>query len=380
MVDEELPYPPTSGKRIRTLNLDPAARAATSVDIPVSPQRLTPRRASKRNCFFAEHGIQTVVVERTVPPKSGLVVLRSPGPRTCCRHCHIPSSRTTASALTSLALQQHAATQRVDVWHCEWTPTPVHACGLSSGKRVVDCAQRRIGHLAALLRDGDKRAQALVHRPTMAHKFRRFEPTRSARRGPHDRGQRRGCSTASATEFGVEKVRGRGEWRSGYAIFPAIRSPRDQHNCCFSAASIGGRTSMACCSCSTKCFHGIREAVHRRRRSLRLVGRNPIDASSAVSPRQPGIEFPFGSVPDVRPFLATCGMLVVPLHASAAGSRLKDSRSGSAAGVPVNLHRVSAPEGLHLEPGIPISSVKSRELSPILGPAAFATRFATLHG
>src|SRR6476619_6221854 len=71
MVDEELPYPPTSGKRIRTLNL--TLRLARRHRLTYLCHRnadVDEAQAARKH--FAQHGIETIVVERSVPRKSGL--------------------------------------------------------------------------------------------------------------------------------------------------------------------------------------------------------------------------------------------------------------------------------------------------------------------
>jgi hypothetical protein len=133
MVDEELPYPPTSGKRIRTLNL--TLRLAKRHRLTYLCHRnADAAEAEQAKLFFAQHGIETVVVERSVPPKSGPAFyarlaanLLSPLPYSVVSH---------DSAELRRALQQHAATQPVDLWHCEWTPY-AHALRAVTGKRVV---------------------------------------------------------------------------------------------------------------------------------------------------------------------------------------------------------------------------------------------------
>src|SRR5947209_9506653 len=70
VVDEELPYPPTSGKRIRTLNL--VLRLAPRHRITYLCHRNADRdEARQATAFFGDRGIETVVVDRTVPAKSG---------------------------------------------------------------------------------------------------------------------------------------------------------------------------------------------------------------------------------------------------------------------------------------------------------------------
>ena len=71
----------------------------------------------------------------------------------------------------------------------------------------------------------------------------------------------------------------------------------------------------------------------------------------------PGVEL-HGSVPDVRPYLADCGLLVVPLRIGG-GSRLKILEA-LASGTPVVSTRVGA-EGLCLEPGQDLTVVEDIE-------------------
>src|ERR1044072_7106842 len=70
VVDEELPYPMTSGKRIRTLNL--LLRLAERHRITyLSHRNAGIDEAREAAHFLSQHDIATVVVDRAVPPKSG---------------------------------------------------------------------------------------------------------------------------------------------------------------------------------------------------------------------------------------------------------------------------------------------------------------------
>jgi glycosyltransferase involved in cell wall biosynthesis len=77
-----------------------------------------------------------------------------------------------------------------------------------------------------------------------------------------------------------------------------------------------------------------------------LVGRRPPEWLRALAAATPGAEL-HADVPDVRPFLARCGFLAVPLRIGG-GSRLKILEA-LAAGTPVVSTRVGA-EGLELTP------------------------------
>src|SRR5438105_13971378 len=71
LVDEELPYPPTSGKRIRTLNL--LLRLAQRHRLTYLCHRnADAEEARQAAAFFADHEIETIVVNRAVPPRSGI--------------------------------------------------------------------------------------------------------------------------------------------------------------------------------------------------------------------------------------------------------------------------------------------------------------------
>src|SRR5215468_9509167 len=71
ILDEELPYPPTSGKRIRTLNL--TRRLANRHQLTYLCHRnADPHEAEEARAHFAKLGVETLVVDRAVPPRSGL--------------------------------------------------------------------------------------------------------------------------------------------------------------------------------------------------------------------------------------------------------------------------------------------------------------------
>src|SRR5262249_58265249 len=70
IVDEELPYPLNSGKRIRTFQL--VSRLARRHRITYLCHRNTdPEETTHAEVVFRDLGIETVVVNRAVPPKSG---------------------------------------------------------------------------------------------------------------------------------------------------------------------------------------------------------------------------------------------------------------------------------------------------------------------
>ena len=70
MIDEELPYPPLSGKRIRTLNLTQRLARRHRLTY-VAHRNSDPDEAHRAAKHFANLGIRTIIVDRAIPPKSG---------------------------------------------------------------------------------------------------------------------------------------------------------------------------------------------------------------------------------------------------------------------------------------------------------------------
>lgn len=96
IVASELPYPPTVGNRIRTLNL--ALRLSRRHQITFLAHRNPD--AEEATEFLGRHGIEAVLVNRTIPRKSGvsfyarlLANLASPLPYSVTTHSSEPLRR-----------------------------------------------------------------------------------------------------------------------------------------------------------------------------------------------------------------------------------------------------------------------------------------------
>src|ERR1022692_1541868 len=118
IIDGDVSYPATSGKRLRTLNLmlHVAKRhrityigrcAADSEEARIAPP------------FLREHGITPILVDDPVPHKSGLAFyarlfmnLFSPLPYSVTSHQSVPMEQ---------AIAEVARKERVDLWQLEWT-------------------------------------------------------------------------------------------------------------------------------------------------------------------------------------------------------------------------------------------------------------------
>ena len=358
VLDEELPFPLTSGKRIRTFNL--LARLADRHRITVLCHRNPDRdEAAAADAAFRKLGIETVVVERTVPAKSGPGFyarlagnLLSPLPYSVATH---------ASPALAEAVREVAADGRINLWHCEWTPyAQVLRDGL--GPRLTHARWAVMAHNVESViwrRYADAEANPMkrwyVRR--QCEKFERFE--------------RWAYSAASAavavsgadaermrTEFGAAAVEVVDNGVDTAYFRPQRDVERDPANVLF-LGSLDWRPNLdAVGLLLDDIFPAVRKQAPGA--TLTLVGRHPPawlrDRASAT----PGVGL-FADVPDVRPFLARCGMLAVPLRIGG-GSRLKILESLATA-TPVVSTAVGA-EGLRLTPG--------RDLVVVDGPAAMA--------
>src|SRR5262245_2721479 len=133
VLDEELPYPLNSGKRIRSFNL--LSRLGKKHRITYIAHRNSSEEEIREAArALREFGIYTVVVERAVPAKTGPAFLArlfrnqfSPLPFSVVTH---------TSREMRLAADDVVAKDPPDLWHCEWTPY-AHSMFRRPGRWVV---------------------------------------------------------------------------------------------------------------------------------------------------------------------------------------------------------------------------------------------------
>jgi glycosyltransferase involved in cell wall biosynthesis len=345
LVDEELPYPANSGKRIRTLNL--TLRLARRHRLTyVCHRNADPDEARAAAAFFVENGVVPVVVDRAVPARSGppfylrlAANLLSPLPYSVATH---------RSRALRRALRRLAAAGGIDLWHCEWTPYAASLRGLAGPRLVVaHNVESVIWQRYAEAEPGPLRRWYIRRQ---WHKWRRFEAAalgaveRTVAVSDVDAARLRedfGVSRIDVVENGVDT-----------AHFHPQGGPREPGRLLF-LGSLDWRPNLDGVG---QLLDRVFPAVRAREPSARLclVGRNPPAALRRRAASTPGVEL-HADVPDVRPSLATCSLLVVPLRI-AGGSRLKILEA-LACGTPVVSTRVGA-EGLCLEPGRHLSVVE----------------------
>jgi glycosyltransferase involved in cell wall biosynthesis len=338
LVDEELPYPANSGKRIRALNL--VTRLARKHDITYLCHRNADAAEARLAAdHLAGHGIATIVVDRVVPPRSGLgfyarlaANVFSPLPYSVASHDSVQLRQ---------AIRAHAANNKVDLWQCEWTP---YSAALSAAPGPVIVHTQNVE--AAIWRRYAETESNPVRRWYLKQqwlKYQRFERAALARA---DRAV--AVSELDARTFRVEYgIRRIDVVENGVdtAYFRPAGTPRDAKRLLF-LGSLDWRPNLdGVGQLLDAVFPAVRAAEPEAR--LVLVGRQPPAWLRARAARQPGVEL-HADVADVRPFLASAGMMVVPLRIGG-GSRIKILEA-LASGLPVVSTRVGA-EGLDLVPG-----------------------------
>lgn len=350
VLDEELPYPLTSGKRIRTLNLLRhlagryritylARRNAESVEVAPASE------------LFQSLGITPLLVAPPVPAKSGLGFyarlggnLFAPLPYSVATHAGRDFRR---------AVNELAERDPVDLWHCEWTP---YAAAL----RDLRMAGPRLRWLVMA-----HNVESLIWRryaETERQPLKRWYIRRQWRKW--ERFERATAATATCTvavspddarlfhcDFAARRVAVVDNGVDTSFFQPTPEAARDPYRVVF-VGSLDWRPNLDAVDILLNHVWP-KVTAAQPRAVLAIVGRKPPEALKRAVAGRAGVEL-HADVPDVRPHLAESGLLAVPLRVGG-GSRLKILEA-LAAGLPVVSTRIGA-EGLSLEPGVHLDVV-----------------------
>jgi glycosyltransferase involved in cell wall biosynthesis len=345
IIDEELPYPLNSGKRIRTFQL--ISRLAERHQITyVCHRNADADECDRATAVFRDLGIETIVVSRPVPPKSGpgfygrlAANLLSPLPYSVASH--------TSDELLR-ALRDVQARQEIDLWQAEWTPYAQSFQVLGNARRLIMAHNVESGIWRRYYESETNPAK----RWYIGRQWRKYE--RFERRVFQEADLTVAVSDEDASliraQFGAEHV---DVVENGVdtAYFQPDRTERDPNQILF-LGSLDWRPNL---DAVDQLLNTIFPAVRARQPSARLclVGRNPPESLRTRVAEASGVEL-HASVPDVRPFLARSAVMVVPLRIGG-GSRLKILEA-FAAGLPVISTRVGA-EGLRVSDGVHLAAV-----------------------
>ena len=336
IVASELPYPPTAGNRVRTLNL--ALRLAPRHRITIIAHRNDESAEASR--FLHELGIEAILVDRVIPVKSGprfyarlAVNLASPVPYSVASH---------SSQALRQAVQSHARRHRIDVWQVEAIMLVDALADLERCPKVI------IAHNVESL-IWQRYFEAAVNplkRWYIKQQWRKFE-----------RFERRAFATATrvvaVSEQDATLIRDRFGGRDVDVVdngidrdyFEAVQPDPDPGTILF-LGSLDWRPNLDAVELLLdRIFPAVRAAEPGAR--LLVVGRKSPESLSRRIAAMDGVEL-HADVPNVGPFLARAGVMAVPLRIGG-GSRLKILEA-LACGLPVVSTRVGA-EGLELVPG-----------------------------
>jgi glycosyltransferase involved in cell wall biosynthesis len=349
IVDGDVSYPPSSGKRLRTLNLMlRLARRHRITYIARGPSDALETR--KARAFFGDHGIEPILVEDPLPRKSGMGFyarlgwnLLSPLPYSAASH---------RSPRIREAVRSYAAWHAVDLWQFEWTPYVAALPPSSLPSRLR--SEKRRGRRLLIAHNVDSLIWQRYHENEphplkrfyirrQWHKFQRFE-----RRvfGEVDRivavsaedaaimRQQFGACHVDVVDNGIDR-----------AFFENVSGCRKAETILFLGALDWRPNLDAVRLLLDDVFPAVRRVEPAAR--LSIVGRHAPEWLIQRVARTDGAEI-HADVADVRPYLGESGVLAVPLRIGG-GSRLKILEA-LASGLPVVSTRIGA-EGLCLHPG-----------------------------
>jgi glycosyltransferase involved in cell wall biosynthesis len=341
VLDEELPFPLTSGKRIRTFQL--LSRLAKQHRITyLCHQSVESSEQATAEAKLREAGITPLVVHRQVPRKAGLSFyarlaanLLSPLPYS------VTSHQSDALGKAIRVLDQR---DPPDLWHCEWTPYAQalrHARLTAPWTVMAHNVETLIWQRYA---EAERNPAKRWYIRGQQRKFERFErwaysscdrPLAVSADDARLMRERLGATDPAVVDNGVDVD----------FFQPSSRALRDPKRLLF-LGSLDWRpnldgVNLLLDEIFPKALRAMPDAT------LAVVGRKPPQwlRQRIASFRQVELH---ADVPDTRPFLASAGMLVVPLRIGG-GSRLKILEA-LATDLPVVSTSVGA-EGLELTPG-----------------------------
>ncbi len=338
IVDGDVSYPATSGKRLRTLNL--MLRLARRHHVTYIARGQGDLAADLRACeFLADHGVTPVIVEDPLPRKSGAgfylrlaANLLSPRPYSVTTH---------ARAWMRSFVAMHARAHPVDVWQFEWFPYLATVPDPSARKVLI--AHNVDTLIWQRYYENESRPLRRWYIKRQWRKFERAErrafaeATRVVAVSPEDAALVRdafGQPRVDVVDNGIDR-----------AYFESVRPDRDPNRILFLGALDWRPNLDAINVLLDRVFPEVR--ARHPEATLWIVGRNPPAGLPQRVAAIPGAEL-HADVADVRPFLARSGVMAVPLRVGG-GSRLKILEA-LACGLPVVSTRVGA-EGLSLRPG-----------------------------
>jgi len=337
VIDEELPWPANTGKRLRTLNLLTALSQSFRIEMLVHENGATP----EARAAVKKRGITVHVAPSRIPGRSGpRLPLRVAASLARGLPYSVYSHHQTGYAQTLARLLE---TNRYDLLHCEWTPYAIYALD----RRLATCiaAHNVEWEIWSRTAETERRrlhrwlftAQTSLMRRFEQNVFSRFEHATAVSAADASRIGEMGCRHVTVVPNGVD---------ASLYLPPATESAPPR-SLVFSG-SMDWRANQDAIRWFIDQVHPL--LVAQGDYQFHVVGRSP-PAWLQDSSRVPSQIIVTGAVDTVQPFIANASVYVVPLRVGG-GSRLKILEALSMGRAVVST-TVGA-EGLDLEPGIDI--------------------------
>lgn len=339
IVDADISYPPTSGKRLRTLNL--MLPLAKRHRITYIGRDSTPSESGKAVEFLGDHGIRAILVDEPIARKRGPEFylrlagnMLSPLPYSAASHA-TPGMRAAVAA--------HRASNPVDLMQIEWVgydycrdgldvPAVLQAHNVESliWRRYAETEPSRLKR--TYIRDQYRKFVAFERRvfAGMDRVVAVSETDAQLAREMY------GATNIAVVDNGVDV--------DYFAAVPR-HAPSESPAILFLGALDWRPNADAVDQLLGAVFPLIR--ARRPDATLMIVGRRPSPALVERAAATPGVEL-HADVPDVRPYMSNSAVMTVPLRIGG-GSRLKILEA-LAARLPVVSTAVGA-EGLELADG-----------------------------
>jgi len=357
IVDEELPYPLTSGKRIRIFNLVKRLARRHKMTL-ICHRNVDPQEAQEAAAYFRDHNIETVLVDRRRAPTSGhFQSLRFQARIAFNLLSSVPYSvQWNNCPRLKAVVRQYAAERPVDIWQCEWAPYANVLMGLE-GARWVMMAHDIQSRTWERYYHSEKNPLKRWYIGQQWRKYRRYEQhifTQApltitvTREDAEHACQEFAARRTAVVDNGVDVA----HYASAECRSDTSRRPGD----ILFLGNLQWQPNIdAMQTLLDKVFPLVLAEVPSAR--LCIVGRQPPKWLLQRCQSVRNVEV-HADVPDVRPFLYRCGAMAVPLRIGS-GSRLKILEA-LATDLPVVSTKVGA-EGLCLLPGVHFAEAESPE-------------------